>query len=69
MTRRFRAGEPDVLRQPKMKSTSLALTPRHQRLAGKATVGPQNDPNLRPACADLRYDPGGLLHRAGSSGV
>ena len=38
----------------------------HQRLAGEAGIGAQNDPHVRPAGADLAYQPLDLRHRAGA---
>ena len=43
----------------------MASHQRHQRLAGKAAVGAQQDAHPRPARADLGDDPRHLLDRAG----
>ena len=43
----------------------VRLAPGHQRLAGEAAVGAQQDPHPRPAGADLADDARDLLHGAG----
>ena len=42
---------------------AVRLAPGHQRLAGEAAVGAQQDPNPRPAGADLPDDARDLLKR------
>ena len=54
------AGEAEDVIDP------VLLAPDHQRLAGEARIGAQNDPHLRPAGADLRHQPRDLLDRAGA---
>src|SRR5439155_4938195 len=49
------AGEPEQVIH------AVLLTPRHQRLARKTTVGSQQDARKRPAGADLPDDPRNLL--------
>ena len=44
---------------------AIVLAPRHQRLAGKAAVGPQDDLHLRPALADLSDDARRLFYGSG----
>jgi hypothetical protein len=44
----------------------MSLAPGHQRLAGEARVGAQDDLHFRPAGAGLRNDPFDLLDGAGA---
>ena len=53
------AGEPKQIVDP------VGLAPRHQRLAGKAGVRPQQDLDLGPARPDLGHDALDLLDRTG----
>ena len=43
----------------------ILLAPAHQRLAGKAAVGAQENPNMGPTCPDLHDDLRDLFKRAG----
>ena len=58
--------EARVLRQAEQEVDAVVLAPRHQRLAGKARIGAQQDAHLRPAPADLGDDPRHLLDAAGA---
>ena len=54
-----------VAGKPEHVVDAVLLAPRHQLLAGKAAVGPQDDPHLGPALADLRDDALDLLDGPG----
>src|SRR5206468_6894118 len=56
--------EAGVAGEPEQVIHAVLLTPRHQRLARKATVGSQQDARKRPAGADLPDDPRNLLDAA-----
>ena len=48
-------------REPEQVVDAVLLAPGHQRLAREAAVAAQDDPDPRPAGADLADDPGHLL--------
>ena len=52
------------MREPEQVIHAVLLAPRHQRLARKATVGPQQDARERPAGADLPDNPRDLRDAA-----
>jgi hypothetical protein len=58
--------EARVARQAEDVVDAVRLAPRHQRLAGKAAVGAQDDAHFLPLLADLRHDAGNRLDRAGA---
>src|SRR4029077_10607468 len=58
--------QPAVLGQAEQKIDAVILAPRHQRLAGKARIGAQQDAHLGPAPTDLGDDPRHLLDRSGA---
>ena len=60
------ADQARVARQAEDVIDPVGLAPDHQRLAGEARIGAQNDPDAGPAGADLRDDPCDLLDRAGA---
>ena len=53
--------------RPNTKSTRLLFAPGHQRFAGEAGIGAQQDARARPARPDLCDDPRDLLLRAGAA--
>ena len=50
-----------VARQPEHIIHAVLFAPRHQGLARKAAIAPQQDPYMGPAIADLPHDPLDLL--------
>lgn len=57
--------QPRIARQAEQVVDAAFLTPRHQGLAGKTTVGTQHDPDLGPAPPNLPDDAPDLFDRAG----
>ena len=57
--------QPGVAGEAEQEVDAVGLAPGHQRLAGKAAVGAQQDAHPRPAGADLADDARDLLDRAG----
>jgi len=49
--------QPLVARQPEHKIHAVFFAPRHQALARKAAIGPQQDAHIGPAGADRAADP------------
>jgi hypothetical protein len=62
---RFQAG---IARQPEHVIDPVLLAPQHQRVVREATVGAQDDADLRPLPADLGDDAGDLLDRPLAAG-
>src|SRR5262249_33056757 len=60
--------EARVLGQAEQEIDAIVLAPSHQRLAGKARIGAQQNAHLGPAPADLGDDPRYLLDAA-SAGI
>lgn len=54
-----------VARQAEDEVHPVGLAPGHQRVAGEAAVGAQDDLHARPGLADLKHHARHLLHRAG----
>src|SRR3954452_6009336 len=53
--------KPGVASQAEHEVDAVLLAPEHERLAGKARVGPQHDLHPRPAGPDLPHDARHLL--------
>ena len=58
--------EARVLGQAEQEVDAVILAPRHERVAGEARIGAQQDARLGPAPADLGDDPRRLLDAAGT---
>ena len=56
--------QPVVLGQPEQIVDTVGFAPCHQRLAGKAGIGPQQDAHLRPACTDVPGNPFDFFDRS-----
>jgi hypothetical protein len=54
-----------IARQPEHIIHSVGFTPAHQLIPAKARVPSQNNPHLRPRCADLRHEALDLCQTAG----
>ena len=59
-------SEAGIARQAEQIIDAIGRAPGHQGLAGEARIGPQQDARGGPAGAELRHDPGDLLHRSGA---
>jgi hypothetical protein len=58
--------QPGIARQAEQEVDRVVLAPGHQRLAGKARIGAQQDPHRGPALPDAGDDPRHLLEAAGA---
>ena len=61
------ADQPAVARQAKQEVHAVIFAPIHQSVAGKAGIGPQQDPHRRPALPDPGDEPRRLLNRPGAA--
>jgi hypothetical protein len=61
-----RIDQPAIARQAEQEVHRVVLAPGHQRLAGKARIGAQQETHRGPALADAGDDPRHLLDAAGA---
>src|SRR5690606_1672643 len=58
------AAQPLVARQTQHIAHAIVFAPAHDPFATETRIATDNDPCLRPVCADLTDDPRQLLHTA-----